>query len=750
MTQPLTPSRAKFAIPHEQLNDWMRESEKARQYVLNWIAVLAPLEHVKGREKEFAAIARQIGSTPGTVRKKYYAYLAGKNGKCFPFWEKIVDRAKFPAPDDRNLDIRFIEHWKRLRENSKRLKDGAKQAHRDLLSDLSLWEKDPTNNSLKIPGYSTPPPRSSFCAVTGEFVPAGWSYSNLSNHKPREYNLVNIITGPKAASTLLPSNLATRVGVRYREIVFSDDQDYDNEVVSYLNGGKAMRPQGFNTLDYLTANFETTGIQLRRLDDEGKKRGINQEFYVWTVLTDLMLRGFRDDERGTRLIREHATAKGYAKLDGYGDDFDTVINHITGGRVKMDASGRFDQSMFSQMLFRGKGRGKQASGNFRYKAPLESAFHRVRTNASNLLGDTGNRYQVYPEHNEPLDRYSQRVFKAIEKLPYEKREITWELLRHHKHTFHEFSYLQSLVYLAVNRRRDHKIEGWGEAGFIIPGYSIVDPTNPEGPPRIISRDQFAELPGDQQHYIKTFGKNHNIVLCPEEAAQICRRSEGKKIVKLGRDIAVNALPISWAYPKRKGKEGGVKVQANGTLVIRDPERFGTDSLVYLATAHVPGGDRIDLRPKEQYLVHVCPFDPEEAILLTLDGRYRGYVKLMPKPTATDVETRLRNQGMIEEYRANISRASKRRHEPEVQRNRDIIDHNDRVLSGDIAPSDEDIENERRRQHQEKSHEDFDNGVITVVPNTHETRDNGQSEPRETNKFSNLFAYDPEIDDDDNN
>lgn len=691
----LSPDRARLQIPHDQLRLFAQETDEARKFVLDWIAILQPLTTKTGVTKLFAAVARQMGAKPGNVKKAYYAYLDGLAGKCFPCWEKLIDRRKFPKPGDRALDARFVDHWRRIREEQNRLNDGGRQAHRDLLAQLDLWTRDSLNPEHRIPGYTEPPACTTWCQDAQRQVPHGWSYRNLMRYQPTRLQIITKIVGPAAAQAFLPSNLGTRVGVPYRGIIFSDDQLYDNRVVSYANRGEPMRPMGFNTLDYLTACFQTYGAQLTRRDqDDYSKKGIDQEFYVWTILADLMRHGYRDDDAGTVIIREHGTAKGYNHHDHDGRSFDEILHHITAGRVICDASGRFDQGMFAQMFFRGnarlttadgagngpKGKAKQGMGNFRYKAPLESAFHRLRTQSAGLLGHTGNRYDIAPEDTAAIDGYTRRLFKALDKLPPTKRDTVWTLLRHHVHTWDEWSRLTGLIYTAVNARRDHKIEGWGKCDFIVPGYVTQNPFDPTSEPIQYSRAMVEAMEPQQRHYIESFGKPTNYVLSPAEAAQICADRDRRILRRLSWSAIFHALPIKWVYPRRQGKDtGGVKVQPNGTLIIRDPLRFGEDALVYLGTLHTEDGDRIPLRPGDQYLLHICPFDPESALVTSLEGRFRGTVKLMPRITATDRAARLAAQGQINQYHADAVRDLHRRHESEIDRREAIIQANRALL-----------------------------------------------------------------------
>lgn len=748
--QPLSHQRATLLIPASQIPRFHEETSEARKYVLDWISILEPLRHVKGRTALFKDIALSLDEKPGNIKSRYYAWCDGCDGKFDTVWEGLINRSRFPKPGDRALPELFLDHWRGLREDQKRLNDGGRQAHRDLLTALSLWETKPHDASLRIPGYTTVPARTKFCSQSKQRVPDGWSYRNLIRHKPRRVQLVNVILGPKAASSLLPGNIATRAGLKYREIVFSDDQDYDTSVVTGLNRGEAMRPQGFNTLDYLTGCFESYGIQLRRRDEEtGRKRGLDQEAYVWTILTDLIENGFRDDERGTRIIREHATAKGFMKKDGYGDSFDDLIHHITEGRVTFDASGRFDHSMFAQALC--SGRGKQSSGNFRFKAPLESAFHRVRTQMAGFLGDTGNRYQVQPEQTEAIDRYESKLFTAIEKLPAAERALVYDLARHLKHTWTEFTTLMTLVYGAVNARRDHTLEGWAASGFIVPVYALPDPIDRAAAPRIITREDFAAMEPEQRQYIQTFARDEQLVLSPTEARDMCRARD-RKIVRLGKARAVAALPVSWAYPKRKGKDGGVKVRQDGTLLIRDPERFGPESLVYLGVLHRDDAGRTvreHLHPGQEFLLHVCPFAPAEALVLTMDGRYCGTVKLMSRPTANDIAARLRNQGAINEYAADLRRDSERRQAGRLGEMADIIEHNDRLLTREIRPDDETLTAAAYVHECNEADAAEDAGLVVIRPEDI-TESHHRPVAPPTTASVNIFANIPELDGEDRN
>ncbi|MEM6917331.1 MAG: hypothetical protein AAF491_12265, partial [Verrucomicrobiota bacterium] len=459
-------------------------------------------------------------------------------------------------------------------------------------------------------------------------------------------------------------------------------------------------------------------------------------FYVWTVLWDLMRNGFRTDDRGTTIIHEHATAKGYTKKDGFGDSFADILETITQGQVTMRASGRFDDSLFAQVF--SEGIGKQSAGNFRFKASLESAFHRIRTQSAGLLGDVGNRYQVTPEHNAKIDRCTSMILRSIDKLPPEEQQAVFDLVRFPKHTWRQFTQLINLVYSAVNRRTDHNLEGWGDCGFILPGYALPNHVHPNRPPELFTCEDFLALEPKAQEHIKAFGKDHDIVLSTEQAVALCRKTD-PHIQRLDIRDAVHALPLKWAYGNRGSKQNGIKVQANGTLVIRDPERFGQSSLVYFAS-YRHGKHNVHLRAGERCLVHICPFDPDKAILLDLQGRFLGEIKPNVRARVSDTEQRLRTQGQINQYRSEVTRSSALRHEDRVEQLREDLKHNERVISGEITPDETTLHHERQRHQQNRRDEAALEGVVIVEPDSESDSDDGDDL-----NFDDVFANKPNLD-----
>ena len=703
-------------IPFDQLDLFTQETRRAQSHVLKWIAILDPLRDKKNRGALFQQIAGHLSMSEGAVRKRYYRYLDGVNGKVSPVWEGIIDRRKFPVPKVKALPTSFIDHWKGLLEQYQR-DDSGKQAHRALLAQLDRWIKGDASD--RIPGYDAPPVLDSHCREARRRVPRGWSYRNLIDHKPRAFNLVSSRQGPKKAAELLPSNYGTRAGLRFLERVFFDDQEYDQKVrIDHGNSGKLMRPLGFNALDHLTGAFLDYSIKLARWDDEaGVRRQLTQKLFVWQVLSVLMRVGFRTDSTGTTFVFEHGSATGYAERDDMqGRSFDSVLSSVTNGCVSVDRSGRFDQPFLAQALFRGKG--KQASGNPRFKAPLESMFHLVRTMSSGLLGQTGSNQRLNgPEGDAKLDSYTRQVQKAIGNLPRERQARAWELVQLPYHTFGEFVDLMNLVYSAINNREDHKLEGWENAGFVNHGFKVDLLGN--GGETFVSREQFMELEPARQAAIESVAKTHSMRLSPTQAARLANKREQPKIARLNEAHIPLVIPPSddWTYQ--------VTVNRKGEFKFTDRLNFGSEPLIFIASVEDQHGRR-DLRPGSEYRGYLNPYHPDRLVVTDLDGRFLGGCDRFEPYAAGDKAGAYRNQAKINAYRKRIGAPMERRASKLADEMAGMVENNERLISGEpVTPeeiAEENANAKRRRQ-----------AVKAIESETGED-------------VTSIFGFDPEIDD----
>ena len=241
-----------------------------------------------------------------------------------------------------------------------------------------------------LPGYDTPPP----AGPAG--YPCGWCEDNVLRMRPDAYALSLARQGSKQAAGYLPSILKTRVGTRFGQVVFFDDQDYDLKVAPRGMSQRTIRPQGFNCLDYLSGCFMHHAIRLRWWDkDNDQYRTLTSADFTWFVVSYLQRHGYRQDGAGTTFVFEHGTATGYnnRSLSTYGgyNNFDEALTCVSHGCIRVERSGLFNQPAFANLLFR-----PQSSGNPNFKAPLESMFNLVRNRMAALPGATGRNRDLKP------------------------------------------------------------------------------------------------------------------------------------------------------------------------------------------------------------------------------------------------------------------------------------------------------------------------------------------------------------------
>ena len=715
-------------IPHQQLPEFYEETEKARAWVTRWIAVLDPLIGQRGTGAMFPVIAAAMNSTPGTVKNRFYAWRDGKLGKCSPIWENLIDRSLFPKPSDTALPVLFIEHWKALYERHQR-GDSGLEAHRALLNQLDHWHK----GGPAIPGFPEPPALDSYCAKQRRKVPRGWSYRNLMNHKPSKFARVFMQQGPKKASEYLPSNYATRAGLHFLERVFFDDQHYDQKVVvPGLNQGRPFRPLGFNALDHLTAAFIDYRVKLTRWDDEaGKQRQLTGIDFVWMVLSMLQGVGYRSDKIGTTLIFEHGTASGYAHKDASDDrSFDELLYHFSGGKVSIDRSGRFDQPFLAQALFRG--RGKQSAGNPRFKSPIESIFHLVRTRSSALLGQVGSNQRLNgPEADEALDRYTRNTLAAIDKLPAGRRARVLELVRLPFFEFHDWAELMREIYGGINARTAHNLEGWDACRFTCKEYQL------QGIDQPISIETFQKFTDEQKAAIQAIGTPIGRFLSPAEAVAKCVREDKGRIERFDFSVIPGLIPREHAHL--------VTVTKKHEIHIRDLQHFGSESMIYLASIRDHRGV-VDLQAGQKFLAYLNPYLPDRMAIADTENRYLGTVDRWIRPTANDRAGYIRNQAVLNEHRARLTGPIERRHATVADQLKDDVDFNRRLISGEPA-TDEEIADHRRRARSIAS-ASLDDVTLAAI---HDTTDHTPAEP-EPDDFADVediddsvFAWNAEID-----
>lgn len=509
-------------------------------------------------------------------------------------WKALLDnRGKNNEP----LPEPFKNFARQLHLQCQRSTTG-REVQRMLVERWRLWLRT-GDDKHAIPGYETPP------KAGPKGYPRGWSEDNILRFRPDDYALSIARQGSKSAAGFLPSILKTRVGMRFGQVVFFDDQDYDVKVAAPGSSQRSLRPQGFNCLDYVSGCFMHHAIRLRWWDKDGDKyRTQTQEDFTWFVVAYLQKHGYRRDSHGTTFVFEHGTATGYnnrslSTFGGY-SNFDEALFGVSHGCIRTERSGLFNQPAFAGMLFR-----PQSSGNPNFKAPLESMFNLVRNRMAALPGATGRNRDLKPAEQYGQDHYTGQMLKLWENLDERHRK----LIRFPILTVEQFAELAATVYQAINASTEHLLEGWEKLGFVAAQLRFT----PDDRSPWLSQEEAAELPDDLRAVLLAKAEIPGHVrpwrLSPADVASQC----AGELTKLPDHLIPLLIPRQWAR--------AATVHADRTISIKD-QLLGAESFKYVCRFEDRDGMRV-LSPGTKLLCYLNPFNPERLVICKEDGAFLG-------------------------------------------------------------------------------------------------------------------------------
>lgn len=491
----------------------------------------------------------------------------------------------------------FREYVKTLHFQCQRSTTG-REVQRMLVERWRLWLRTGDARHA-IPGYETPPP------AGPKGYPFGFSEDTILRLRPEKCELTAVRQGAKAAYKFLPSILKTRVGLRFGQVVFCDDQDLDLKIMPRGTGQRALRPQGFNFMDYLSGAFVHHVIRLRWWDTpKDQYRTLTQQDFTWALLAHLQRNGYRRDEFGTTLVMEHGTATGFdnAKLATWGGhhSLDDALSAVSGGCIKVSRSGLFNGPVFAGMLFR-----PQSSGNPNFKAPLESMFNLVRNRMSALPGATGRNRDLKPAEQYGQDLYIGQLMKLWARLDDRHRaSMILPVL-----TPEEFGTAAEAVYAAINARTEHGMEGWEKLGFTAPQLRFT----PDDRSPWLSRPEVEALPDGIRAALlamtETPGHMRPAKLSPADVARLY----AGELTKLPDHCIPLLVPTAWARPST--------VKENRTVAIQD-QLLGAEPFSYVARIEDRDGARV-LAPGTKLLCYLNPFACERLVICREDGAFLG-------------------------------------------------------------------------------------------------------------------------------
>jgi hypothetical protein len=581
--------------------DFVRNPLKIQKTVImriNWIMEIQQAAHGE-RGQVIARAADALGVSVPTVNRFVRAF--SNRG-----WKGLIDQR---GKNVRTLPPEFKAFVRTLHLQCQRNTTG-REVHRMLIERWTLW-KSTGDERHAIPGYDDPPPAES----TG--YPLGWSEDNILRMRPDGYALTVARQGAKNASAYLPSILKTRVGSRFGAVVFFDDQDYDLKVAPRGVGQKAIRPQGFNCLDYLSGAFMHHAIRLRWWDVAADQfRTLTQQDFTWFVISYLQRHGFRTDSTGTTLVFEHGTATGFnnrtLSTAGGFSNFDEALAAVSHGCIRVERSGLFNQAAFAGMLFR-----PQSSGNPNFKAPLESLFNLVRNRMAALPGATGRNRDLKPLEQYGVDLYTGQMLKLYERLDVRHRE----LIRYPILTAEQFGEVAARVYEAINARTDHALQGWEECGFVAPQLRFT----PDERSPWLKQSEIMDLPeASRAMLLANMEKPGHVRTARLSPAEVARQFAGE-LTRLPDAMVPLLVPMQWARP--------ASVRSDRTIAIKD-QMLGPEAFQYVCRIEGPHGATV-LNPGMNLLCYLNPFAPARLVVCREDGAFIGTLHQMTRAGFTD-------------------------------------------------------------------------------------------------------------------
>lgn len=593
---------------------------------LAWMERLDTAPHIT---KACAALASEAEVAKGSLYRLYRKWVdSGKN------WEALLDRRLVSKTWHRSqpmgLPHDFLWHFKALCESNQR---GSRSAYRLLLRQLDEWR---SGRGRAIPGYQYPPENQS-----GKDFPHGWGYRNLMNHLPNDVELAAARLGRSAAKELLPSVLTTRVNLYpFAEIQF-DDMWHDF-LVNVLGQRSARRLLEFGAIDTFSGYFLPPGLKARVTDEVTQKNkllnGRDFRLYVAYILTV-----FGYHPKGTILNMENATASiPTAMID--------TIKLLTNGLVTVTKSAMDGRAAFPMHY------GAMPKGNPRQKALKECMGNLIHNETAFLLGNVGLDRNHSPAELHGRNKENDLLLAISTLKPHLADSLKFGFL-----SFPDAVQAVLEIYDRVNRRPDHRIEGFWEAGLRVEEIRLSRSIE-----QWIPLADIKKLPEQEQQSIAA------VVSADEELKRV-RLMTPKEVIEREQSQLIR-LPFS-CLPNLLGKEEGVVKQVRQGLFHIENQELGERK--FLAQIKDASGFPRLIDNGTPCRVFLNPFVPDRLILADPEtNEFLGECGPWNRVDRADVDAIYHQAGRTEKlFKDAVSEAGLRSSRSKVERQR----HNAKVI-----------------------------------------------------------------------
>jgi len=350
----------------------------------------------------------------------------------------VTERSSLPVPFIDFIGGAYLEH-----------KRCFAQVWRGL---IARW-RNSWHTDEKLPGYNMSARdywRQLNPAVLSEPVcprdlPAGWTKTHLEQTvvnwcriTPAEIAYAR--RGTAALREVLPTIHNSRKDVNYGEHLFADDFHHDLEVIVPGVVPPNQRPLEVGLLDYASAVYGPYVTQATVPGDDGVKRKLGWNCVKWALGRWLEMEGLPLDWT-INVHVENATAT-------FDHDEARIVEMLSGGAIKF----HWTEMQGGQSL----GWAEQRKGNFRGKAPLESAWTLHHNYEAGLPGYIGRNPENLPSVIKGQRAEALLIAKQQAALTPEQKALLHSPLL----DYEEFVTARADIVAAINNRTDHQLEGF--------------------------------------------------------------------------------------------------------------------------------------------------------------------------------------------------------------------------------------------------------------------------------------------------
>jgi hypothetical protein len=617
---------AKLAIPPEDMTEFASMPHADQTAIQAGLDIVQRLQSGQGTK---SAVVAEIQSMTGMSRPSIYRIAKRYNQDG---WRGLLHKAKLCRVARQTPDAfppGFIDFvWQLSCANQRAFAP----AYRSLFHDH-------LNAGKIIPGYGTDwrgifrteregfpvPDESPYRPY--DYYPKGWSYRHLLRSLPSIYQHKAARIGTAAASEYLPSIPTTRVGLEFGQVYMMDDVFHDARV-KLLNNRDAQIVVELGALELLTAHYCSYGMKpvVERVD--GTREHL-REAYTRYLVADIVCRhGYNSG--GCTIIGEHGTAKLPKSLMA-------SLDQWTRGAIKFEAGG-----IMNRPIARGLPLGLRR-GNFRVKALIESHHSLKKNEMAVLPGQKGADPEHAPEDLESRHQEHRALIKAAASL-IERNPDAALALRSPFPAYHAYKDAVNLLYERIATRRQHRIEGWEENHFVAEEWR-PDESADWLPISILHDRSETEAAAIRTLIsINPAGRHRYRRLSPGEAFAVAKARAEQAGTIVRQPIAAAAAIL--------GPDLGdiQQVTRHAVLNVRDPE---IPTRRYQVAAHIetPDGYQKALPRGGSYLVHINPFNPEQALISNLQGGFMGLAPVMRAGCKTDADAFTRNIKILSKVQA---------------------------------------------------------------------------------------------------